>query len=69
MVFGDCDTYDGDRINDDMHGKGTFNQKSDGSVYVGDYVNGERTGQSKMVLGDGNTYDGVWVNGHMARPR
>ena len=33
---------------------------SDGSYYVGDFVDGARTGQGKMTYPNGDIYEGSW---------
>ena len=53
VSWGDC--VEGDCFN----GKGKFTQ-ADGSVYEGDFLNGQRTGKGKATWADGNVYEGDW---------
>ena len=43
------------------NGKGSF-QDTIGNKYVGDFKNGNKSGNGKMYYVSGNSYDGSWVN-------
>ena len=36
---------------------------ANGSVYDGDWKNGDKDGQGKMTYANGSVYDGDWKNG------
>lgn len=56
--------YEGDWVDDQMHGEGTYKFTS-GNVYSGNWVKGTMHGLGKMVYSDGSTYEGNWHNNLM----
>ena len=56
MTFKSGDKYDGSYKNDKRDGKGTYTW-SEGSYYVGDWVEGYMTGTGKKVDSDGSQYE------------
>lgn len=56
--------YEGDWVDDQMHGEGTYKFTS-GNVYSGNWVKGTMHGFGKMVYSDGSTYEGNWHNNLM----
>mmetsp|Transcript_541 Transcript_541/g.1053 ORF Transcript_541/g.1053 Transcript_541/m.1053 type:complete len:94 (+) Transcript_541:197-478(+) len=51
--------YDGDWVNDQMHGYGSYLFTS-GNFYVGNWENGIMEGLGKMEYADGSSYEGNW---------
>ena len=60
-----CEEYDGDWVDDQMHGQGTYKFTS-GNEYTGDFENGVMNGYGKMVYADGSSYEGDWQNNLMS---
>jgi hypothetical protein len=56
--------YDGDWVDDQMHGEGTYKFTS-GNVFTGNWNKGTMHGLGKMVYSDGSTYEGNWHNNLM----
>ena len=50
--------YTGDYLNDDRHGKGTYNS-TDGEEYVGDWQFDMMDGEGKYTWISGDVYTGV----------
>ncbi|MBK6587100.1 MAG: hypothetical protein IPG22_02100 [Acidobacteria bacterium] len=61
MIYGSGDTYDGEFVNGQRHGMGTYRTK-DGQVYVGQFAKGSYNGRGKITFANGETYDGEWLN-------
>ena len=53
--------YDGDWVDDHMHGHGTYKFTS-GNEYIGNWEKGVMQGVGKMVYNDGSSYEGQWKN-------
>ena len=53
--------YEGEFVDDQFHGKGTF-YFANGSVYVGDWVNNKREGSGILYFADGDRYEGEFRN-------
>lgn len=72
MIYADGDSYEGDWIEGNLEGSGSF-KCSDGRSYVGGFKNhlqhGTLTlifsivGKGRMIYADGKTYDGDWIQG------
>lgn len=61
-------SYEGDRINCRMEGKGTFTF-ADGSKYVGDMVDGQFHGHGVLHFPNGSRFEADWVNGKAVGPQ
>ena len=46
-----------------MNGYGRYTYASNGQVYEGEFVNGVKRGQGKIIYPDGKIYEGKFVNG------
>ena len=57
-----AEEYDGDYVHGRPHGKGTMTSHDNGQIYSGDWVDGVPTGDGKLVLPDGSTYLGQFLN-------
>ena len=57
--------YEGEYFEDQIHGKGHQIWLSDGSEYIGDYVQGLREGQGRFKYANGDTYEGGWMENFM----
>ncbi|PRP87581.1 hypothetical protein PROFUN_04608 [Planoprotostelium fungivorum] len=55
-------TYDGERFNGRMHGKGTFTF-ANGNYYVGDFKDGEFDGEGILYIKDFGQYAATWSKG------
>lgn len=54
--------YDGEWFNDQYHGKGEEHWDYSKIKYVGDFIEGQKTGQGKFEF-DGNIYEGSFLEG------
>ena len=57
-----AEEYDGDYVRGRPHGKGAMTSQENGQKYSGDWVDGVPTGDGKLVLPDGTTYVGQFLN-------
>jgi MORN repeat len=57
-----AEEYDGEYLRGRPHGTGTMKSHENGQVYTGDWVAGVPTGDGKLVLPDGTTYVGQFLN-------
>ena len=57
------DSYIGDHVNGQPHGKGTFTYGNNGGSYIGDFVNGKKEGQGFRIWPNGSRYEGPFLNG------
>ena len=46
-----------------MHGWGKYTYASNGQIYIGDFVNGVKRGNGKIIYPNGKIYEGKFVNG------
>jgi hypothetical protein len=53
--------YEGEWVDDQMHGKGTYKFTS-GNEYTGEWQNNVMNGFGKMIYADGSSYEGNWCN-------
>ena len=60
--FDNGDTYEGDIVGDNFHGKGKYTY-ADGEIYEGDFANNNPHGKGKTTFTDGGTYEGDFVDG------
>src|SRR2546423_1867990 len=60
--FSDGRKYDGEWVNNTMHGKGVLTWK-DGRKYDGTFANDKRHGYGMYTWADGRKYEGPWLNG------
>ena len=63
--FDNGDTYEGNWVNDAMHGYGQYTYIG-GGVYLGNRVNDTMNGYGKYTWSTGEVYEGDWVNGAMS---
>ena len=54
--------YEGEILNDIIHGKGWQRWLNDGSEYFGDYQIGKREGYGVFKYPNGDTYEGEWLD-------
>ncbi|KAH3731763.1 skeleton-binding protein 1 [Pelomyxa schiedti] len=52
--------YEGQWSQGTIHGKGTL--KSGGEIYIGEFKNGKRSGNGRVLYEDGGSYIGEWRN-------
>lgn len=57
-------TYDGEWKDGLPSGTGTYNWKSSGDLYVGDFIAGNPKGQGKLTQKDGTYFEGLFTNGN-----
>ena len=57
--------YDGDWVDDQMHGQGTYKFTS-GNEYTGEFDKGVMHGFGKMNYADGSSYEGQWKGNLMS---
>jgi hypothetical protein len=57
--------YDGDWVDDLMHGFGKYTFTS-GGIYTGEWSRGKMHGKGKMLNADGTSYDGDWRDNAMS---
>ena len=57
-----AEEYDGDYVRGRPHGKGSMTSHENGQLYKGDWVDGVPTGDGKLVMPDGSTYVGQFLN-------
>ena len=63
IEFENGDVYEGEIKDGKPHGKGTMQFNNEwGTIYVGDWVNGVRTGQGTSIKKNGNRYVGEFLN-------
>lgn len=60
-AYSNGDSYEGDFVNSQHHGQGTYKTK-EGQVYVGQFAKGAYNGRGKITFPNGDTYDGDWLN-------
>ena len=60
-VWADGKRYEGEFLNNKLHGEGVFTEE--GRTYVGGFVNDRREGQGRLEWENGNVYEGSFVNG------
>ena len=53
--------YEGQLRDDVYHGFGRYIY-SNGNYYIGNWVDGKRCGQGKLVTTEGKIYEGIWKN-------
>ena len=58
------ETYEGDWVEDKMHGHGRY-QFTSGAVYTGEWVKNKMDGKGSLINPDGTSYEGEWSNGLM----
>lgn len=61
--FKDGTIYDGSFQNWNFHGFGSMKWPN-GDLYVGNFVNGSRSGKGRYTFASGGYYDGDWFNGN-----
>lgn len=61
--FKDGTIYDGSFQNWNFHGFGSMKWPN-GDLYVGNFVNGSRSGKERYTFASGGYYDGDWFNGN-----
>ena len=57
------DTYEGIMYKGKMNGFGKYTYASNGQIYVGNFVNGIKRGDGKIIYPNGKIYEGKFVNG------
>jgi len=57
-------TYEGEWLDNKMHGAGTF-KWPDGKSFVGIYVKDKKHGPGTLTLPDGTKLSGKWIHGKM----
>ena len=63
--FRNRDSYEGDWIDDVMHGFGIFKWMTGnrvGDCYIGDWVQGKRDGKGEYTYASGDKYEGMFKN-------
>jgi len=63
-TFPNNDTYTGQYKNMKKHGNGqySFLSLNETSAYTGEYLDGARSGQGKLIYPDNSVYEGQWLN-------
>ena len=54
--------YEGEILNNEPHGFGTLTYEKSGSVYKGNFLDGDRNGFGIYTFKSGNRYEGNWKN-------
>ena len=57
------DTYEGVMLRGKMNGFGKYTYASNGQVYIGNFMNGIKKGDGKIIYPNGRIYEGKFVNG------
>ena len=57
------DVYEGIMFKGKMNGWGKYTYASNGQIYIGDFVNGVKRGNGKIIYPNGKIYEGKFING------
>jgi hypothetical protein len=57
------DVYEGIMFKGKMNGFGKYTYASNGQIYIGNFVNGVKRGDGKIIYPNGKIYEGKFVNG------
>lgn len=63
VTFISGDTYEGDIVNGQFHGKGHYKWKNKNQEYIGDYKNGKLHGEGLFKIKENEYYKGHYVEG------
>lgn len=64
MIFPNGDIYEGEWLEDKIHGEGSYTYKKSGDIYSGSWSNGKKCGQGRYeYAADSSQLVGEWVDG------
>ena len=66
MVYPNGDIYEGEWVENDMQGEGTYTYKKTGDIFVGSWFAGKKHGKGSYYFGaDSSQMTGTWENGQI----
>jgi len=68
MVFPNKDIYEGEWLENKIHGEGTYTYKKTGDIYSGSWVANKKNGEGRYEFGaDSSILVGQWENGQIVK--